>query len=300
MKSLSAGVEYVGANGRTLVTLLSHGDGSARGPQARPVWMLGLAASLLASGCVAHNSQSAWAQVIKQCADTEILKDAVYLGQSNVVGPGSLWTKASDGYSLQYRVTDIIADPADIERVMQKGTDTECSGNSTVSFSVEAGIPVVLSAARVDVNVAAALKAADSITVKTKSVALDMAVQGPFQQVLAKLAEDGQIGKDVFAPGRLIVTKAIRVSGFEADFHFSTSASGEIRLKIAPNQVIGLGADGAKLTASFLDEKTLSVASPGEFYIAVAFSQLQGSGTGASRVVVLVPANTPPATASAQ
>jgi len=249
-----------------------------------------LLATLSLSGC-AHTSRDAWKKVVKRCADSDLLGEMTFLGPSNVLGPGTVWSAASDGgYLLRYRMDSFLNGVPDAGFI-QKGASMSCAGTDKTEWSLDAGLPITGKTVNLDADLAAKLKQAKNVVVKTSSVNLDLLVTGPYEGLLRTLKDP--VRQEMFSGKRLVITRAIRVAGFVADFTFESDAAGSVKAALPANGIIAVGPGGANLSVAWKNSNTLAISSPDEFYIAADFNTISADGValgGGPASVAFVPA----------
>lgn len=244
-------------------------------------WVVVMAALLAlgSTGCPPPTVRKGWTTVLEPCTSSDLFRDLAFFGQMNAVGPGSIWRKDSDKqYHLRFRLSDILGDAQAQGQVVQPGAPSGCEGGVSSKLNVELAIPVVASAIQLDAGAAANLKRASSVTVRTAGVTGDLLVEGVYEQLLNGGAQPSPAWVEI-QHGQLVMVKAIRVRDFAADFHYEMSVGASLRAQLPSGSVLALGPDGAKVTASWNSDGSLSVKSSGEAYIAVGFSRLAGPPT---------------------
>ncbi len=226
-------------------------------------------------GCNGTSSQRATKSVTDSCADDQLRSNAVlYFGPSNQIGPGSIWTRlgVNGGYQPQWRVGDL---ELDYLKIVQPGKAFECDFSKNSTFTAGGGLSVLSQAAKVSAEVKSDFARAKTIKVSASDVAWDTVVAGPFL-VQLKGISDPAIKKDVFSTNRLVVRRALRLSGYKATLEFDTSLKPEIKAKYDGVKLgaLKVGEVGAQLNAKWTNDEKLELTAADEVYVAGEFAEL--------------------------
>jgi len=209
------------------------------------------------------------------CADDQLASNAVlYFGPSNHIGPGSIWARlgVNGGYQPQWRVEDL---NLDYTKVVQAGKSFQCEFSKSSKFTAGGGLSVLSEAANVSAEVKADFARAKTIKVSAGEVAWDTVVAGPYLAQLKTIA-DPSIKSDVFGKNRLVVRRALRLSGYKATLDFGASVTPELKarydgVKLGPKAV---GEVGAQLSAKWTSGDKLELTAAENVYVAGEFAEL--------------------------
>jgi len=220
-----------------------------------------------------QDSRAAWVAILRKCAKSQLIgKDVLYFGASNEIGPGSIWRQNSDGsIRLRYELSDIVPDSAKRMELIHPNNAVSCGGDSTSTWEVQLGLPFDGTVAPVSADVSADLKRADGVTVSVTSYAVDELKEGPYETMIRA---DDALQDEFTAPDRVIVENAVRIEGFSASFKFSKSIAEQLKGKYT-GKVVAL--QGANLESQWSDDTTLTMKTPGTFYLLAAFGKLTGT-----------------------
>lgn len=241
--------------------------------------VLGLVSALFAGFVIykilhpSQDSRAAWVAILGKCAKSQLIgKDVLYFGASNEIGPGSIWRQNSDGsIRLRYELSDIVPDSAKRLELIHPNNAVSCGGDSTSTWEVKLGLPFDGTVAPVSADVSADLKRADGVTVSVTSYAVDELKEGPYETMIRA---DDALQDEFTAPDRVIVENAVRIEGFSANFKFSKGIAEQLKGKYT-GKLVAL--QGANLESQWSDDTTLTMKTPGTFYLLAAFGKLTGT-----------------------
>jgi hypothetical protein len=236
---------------------------------------------VLLAGCKKEEDVSAaWVSVLRQCvASDQLANKILYLGPSNSLGPGTLWRREpTGGMFLRYALSDAIANRARRDRLILPGVDATCSGTKAASWSLQPSVLLELKLAPLNAQVSADLNKAKSVTASVAGWSLDQIREGPFEEWLSSNLTS-PYAVDARRDSRVVEVRAIRVVGFTAALHFTTSDATSLKVKYSGSNL--LTADlGVGLAATWKDETTLELTSTNPFYIGGEVYPLKGGTFG--------------------
>ena len=227
------------------------------------------------AGCNGNSGHDVGKAMTDSCADDQLKSNAVlYFGPSNQIGPGSIWTRlgVNGGYQPHWRVDDL---ELDYLKVVQPGKAFPCDFSKNTKFTAGGGLSVLSEAANVSAEVKTDFSRAKIVKVSASEVAWDTVIQGPYLVQLNGIS-DSAIKNDVFGKNRLVVRRALRLSGFKATLDFGTNLTPEIKakydgVKLGANKV---GEVGAQLNAKWTNEEKLELSAADTVYVAGEFAEL--------------------------
>lgn len=226
-------------------------------------------------GCSGNSTTTAGKLFVDLCADDELKSNAVlYFGPSNQIGPGSVWARlgANGGYQPQWRTADL---NLNYPKVVQSGQPFPCNLSMHSSFTASGGLSVLSPAANVSAEVKADFARAKTIAVSAREAAWDMIVAGPYL-IQLKGISDPAIKSDVFGKNRLVVRRALRLSGYRALLDFGSNLTPEIKAKydggkLGPKEI---GDVGAQFNVQWTNEEKLELTTMDNVYVAGEFAEL--------------------------
>ncbi len=231
---------------------------------------------LILGGCNGtQTSQGAGSTFLKACAGDELQSNAVlYFGPSNQIGPGSIWTRLgpNGGYQPQWRTEDLDLNYA---KIVQVGKGFPCHSSTSSTLTAGGGVSALSPAANVSAEVKADFERAKSMTVSASEAAWDSVMAGPYFLEIEGISDD-RIRKDVRSKNRLVVRRALRLSGYKALLDFGTNFTPELKAKY---DGVKLGAKtvgevGAQFTAKWTNDQKLELSAADNVYVAGEFAEM--------------------------
>jgi hypothetical protein len=230
-------------------------------------------------GC-REDAKSSWDAVIKKCSDNQLNGNTVlYFGPSNNVGPGSIWRPGADGgFRLRYSLDDM----PDPKQFIEKGNPSTCDGSSATNFGLKASIGLTTSITPGSIELANDFQKAKNIQVKTTAISWDIVKEGPYESYIKNLSPADSVRDDLGKAGRLVLYRALRVSGFSATLEFTDSDTLGLKGKYSGTLSKQITGDvGAELSASWTSDNKLVLTSTGDFYIAGELVPFKAGGFSA-------------------
>lgn len=236
-----------------------------------------VSAILILDGCNGNSATSTTAGrgITESCADDQLKSSAVlYFGPSNQTGPGSVWARLgpNGGYQLQWRTEDLNLNYA---KIVQPGKPFTCDFSKNTKLTAEGGLSALSPAASVSAEVKADFARAKTIKVSAGETAWDTVVAGPYLVHLKKIA-DQDTKNDVFGKNRLVVRRALRLSGYKALLDFDTNFAPEIKAKYDGMKLGAqvVGEVGAQFNAKWTKEEKLELSAADDVYVAGEFVEM--------------------------
>lgn len=246
-------------------------------------------------GCNDQDAKTSWNDVTKKCAVSDLNGPHIlYFGPSNVLGPGTIWRQADD-HSLHVRYD--LNDLPGTKDFMTPGNNSPCDGTSSTTFGFQAAADLTASPLAVSAGVSNDLKKATDVTVKATSMRWDTVREGPYEAYVNALPHDSMAYKEMKAGHRLVITRALRISGFSATMTFKSSDVAG--LKATYDGPLGAGVTGklnGSLNASWSSDGKLTLTAANDFYIAGELRPYSQTGLQQHKLPLSAPAVTIPKT----
>lgn len=241
----------------------------------RALVVAGIAGVMCVEGCSGNSTVTPGKIFVDMCADDQLKSSAVlYFGPSNQIGPGSVWARlgAKGGYQPQWRTEDLNLNYA---KVVQSGKPFPCDLSLLTTFTAGGGLSILSPAANVSAEVKADFARAKTIVVSAREAAWDMIVAGPYLIHLNGIS-DSSIKSDVFGKNRLVVRRALRLSGYRALLDFGSNLTPEIKTKYEEGKLGPkvIGDVGAQLNAKWTNDEKLELTAMDNVYVAGEFAEL--------------------------
>jgi hypothetical protein len=185
----------------------------------------------LSGSIFAQDASSAWRDVIKKCAKTDLIgKQSLFFGVSNLIGPGSIWRRADDkSIRLVSVLSDAFPTATDQALIVKANNTAGCVGDSTSRWNLRFGLPISTGATPISLNIGAILGGAHKVTVSVKGFALDTLDEDQWKKAFSTLGTDNVFFKDSQQPNRLLAENAVKVTGLTAVFDFSHDLSADVQ-----------------------------------------------------------------------
>lgn len=245
----------------------------------KSVLAVGLVGAILGlGGCNSHSlkGDEGGRTISEVCARDELASNAVlYFGPSNQIGPGSVWSRLgpNGGYQPQWRIEDL---KLNVSEVVQLGKAFSCDFSRNAKLTAEGGSSILSLAANVSAEIKADFDRAKTIKVLASEAAWDTVIAGPYQAQLDRIANP-DIKRDVVGENRLVLRRALRLSGYKALLEFDMESASRIKMKY---DGVSLGTEkigevGAQLTAKWTKGEKLELSAVGNVYVAGEFAELK-------------------------
>ncbi len=251
-------------------------EGAMRGIKSVfAVCLMGVMLSLVGCNGNSTTSEKAGKDFQDVCAKDELASNAVlYFGPSNQIGPGSIWSRLgpNGGYQPQWRTKDLNLDSP---QVVEQGKPSPCDFTKNAKLTTGGGISALSPAANVSAEVKADFQNAKTMKVSAREAAWDTVVAGPYRMQLNKIS-DPDIKNDVFGKNRLVVRRALRLSGYKAVLEFGRDFAPEIKAKYDGMKLGAktVGEVGAQFTAKWTKEEKLELSAANDVYVAGEFVEM--------------------------
>jgi hypothetical protein len=223
--------------------------------------------TLFLSGCSA-TAKDAWVEVIKKCAAAQTIDEdkLLYFGPSNTIGPGSVWRKdtVGKGYGLRNANEALSAN----EKIVHRDSPARCTGQSVTETELGPKLSFASELSPVSAEVKADFTRAKSISAKAAEIRWYTVQEQPFEDYINELPNSNPLKEDINQENRLVMRRALMVSGYSAEIKFDASVAAELGGKYSgPLPAKLVGDLGATITASWRDGTTLVLESKAPFFV---------------------------------
>jgi hypothetical protein len=223
--------------------------------------------TLILAGCQA-TAKDAWVEVIKKCATTQTIDEdkLLYFGPSNTIGPGSLWRKDTQGKGYGLRMAN--EDLSENKKIVHKDTPALCKGQSVTETKLGPKLSFTSELSPVSAEVKADFEKAKSISAKAAEIRWYTVQEKPFEDYIRELPVSNPLKEDINQENRLVMRRALMVSGYSAEIKFDASIAAELEGKYSGTLPAELVGDlGAGISASWRDGTTLVLESKAPFFV---------------------------------
>lgn len=195
-------------------------------------------------------SNKAWRDIIEKCNPTdEIGKQTLFFGVSNLIGPGSMWRRATDkSIRLVYELSDGFPNQTDQADIVRGSNIASCSETQSSKWNIKLGLPFSTGATPLTFDIGLTLGKAHDIDVSIAGYAVDALDEGKWKDHLKTLGSSNGYYNEAYqaATTVLLAENVVKVSGFRAVFNYSTDLSADLSAKFKGKSfVLGNSATGA-------------------------------------------------------
>lgn len=211
-----------------------------------------------------------WKKLHKQCMVNAFFKKPTYLGLSNTVDLGSVYSKSGD--ILEWDFNKLFSDE-DRKKVINFGQPQTCSYTEQIKVNFEAFIATELPNVGVDGELSTAIKNSKDISAKIDNWQVDNLVKGEFKILLDNSTDPKviQFRKDLLEKNLIIVSQAARINGFSSIINLETEISASLAASLKEGIVRNIGNTEAKVKFEYSSSKQVKVTSQGSFVVFVEF-----------------------------
>jgi hypothetical protein len=231
------------------------------------------------SGCE-DDGKKGWSEVVRKCAVSDLIPEKImYFGPSLNVGPGTVWRKAeNNSYRLRWTLDSM---PTHSNDFLQTGAKFDCKGASSTKFEADSSIGFSSNLSKVSGNIAADFKEATDIEVKASQLQWDLVIEGPYEQFVKSLPpKNGGFRTDLEKGGKLVLYRALKVTGYEATLTFDSQTGTSIKGKYS--DTITSTNFSPSLNLAWSGNTELKITSKEDFYIAGELVSYSSSGFSSS------------------
>jgi len=243
----------------------------------RGALLVTLATLVTGVGCStpSPSASTEWARTLDSCVASSVMSKVTYMGPSNPVGPGSIWRIDHDG-SLRLRWT-----PADFELdddVVQPGQPFPCSSMTSRTLRISASQLLESELFASDPRLTTAIDSARRAETSINSFRVDLLKEGRYEQALRNLPAVSPVAREFGQAGRIVMTSAVLVDGFEMRLFFESATAADVQLTLPLSETMNFRL-GADFEARWVTDRELVLRSTESFYVAGRFHPLSADRT---------------------
>jgi hypothetical protein len=241
------------------------------------------AALVCLSGCrTAPTARDAWVDGLAKCAMNDVLKSAdalLYLGPSNVYGPGSAWRVTDDGdYEAKWPLDAAVVNEAKRKQLVVEGRVADCTVSRDTTWSIAPELLFSVATIPAEASARADFSTAEHAVVRVAKWRTDTLNETEYEQWMFD-PSSGTYARDLLQnrPRRRVMKSAVLVMGFSANLSYSGAQAASIAAKYPLNTEVTVGGG---LTVKRTSESTLSLNTQEPFYIIGTLLPFEQSGFG--------------------
>lgn len=246
-----AGYELVEADSLDVAPIIARQDEGAMKLTKGPVW-------------------DTWKKLHKACMENQFFKKPVYLGLSNTVDLGSVYSRS--GEILQWDFNKLFSEQ-DRKKVITFGQPQPCSYTEQLKVNFEAFIATEIPNVGVDGELSTAIRNQKDISVKIDNWQIDRIVNRELK-ILLDASTDPKVAafrKDLQESKVIMVSQAARINGFTSVINLNSEISASLEAKLKEGIVKNIGNTEAKIRFEYSTAKQIKVTSLGNFVVFVEF-----------------------------
>lgn len=229
-------------------------------------------------GCKStYNPRDTWQNALSQCASDDLLssknkKNLLFLGLSNVMGPGSVWRydSTNHGYEPRWAIEKAITNVSDRKTLFNpSGASPNCSVNFSVSKSAQIKALFNVDTLKVGAGANIALDKSTSMQITFNKWHKDIIDEVAYETWIQQAYQQNAYAKDVLKANRMVMKSAIWVEGFnakikidsklldsisaKADLRSAVKAEGNLTVKRTANDEVTIqSTDGIYIIGTFV------------------------------------------------
>lgn len=211
-----------------------------------------------------------WSKLHKACLTSQFFKKPTYLGLSNTVDLGSIYSK--DGRVLKWDFKKLFSD-TERRRVINSGQPQPCSYTEQLAVDFQSFISTELPTAGFEGELSTAIRNTKDISVNIDNWQIDNLVTGELKHLLTNPStpQQREFKEDLLSNRLLIVAQAARVNGFSALINLQNDVSTNLEAELKKGLVKNLGNTEAEIKFTYVSARQIKVTSRGTFNVFVEF-----------------------------
>lgn len=213
---------------------------------------------------------SVWKILLHECMQNDLFQDPTYLGLSNTLGVGSVYSKSDNLWEWDLNK---LLDSTQRSEVITYGQPQPCGyiQNTSKDFGIflAANIPSI----GIDAELALAIKNQKDISVKIDGWEIDNLIVGEFEDLLKNSTSPKLVAfrNDLVHKKFYIVSKVVRVTGFSALVSLDTELSDSLSIQLKNGIVHNIGSYGALVKFEYASKTQIKISSIGSFVVFAEF-----------------------------
>src|ERR1043165_5335232 len=216
--------------------------------------------------------EQTWRKLHHACLTNDFFKQPSYLGISNTVGLGSVYTRPQQ--FLQWDIDKLVTVDQK-KRIVNSGQPQSCTYTEKLTVDFQAFVSTSISQTGVDAELSVAVKNSKNITAQIDNWQIDNLVKGELADILNTTNDSKllQYKHDLLTKKLLVIYRVSRINGFSAVINLETDVSAGLAAKLKGGIIQNIGNTEAKLRFSYGSDKQIIVTSLGSFMVFVEFAK---------------------------
>ncbi|RWU08163.1 hypothetical protein [Pedobacter chitinilyticus] len=211
-----------------------------------------------------------WKKLHKACMENAFFRNPTYLGLSNTVDLGSVYSKSGD--VLEWDFNKLFSDQ-DRKKVINFGQPQPCTYTEQLKVDFQSFLATELPSTGVEGELSAAIRNNKDISVKIDNWQIDNLVKRELKMLLDSSTNPRvmQFKKDLLEKKMIMVSQAARINGFSSIIKLETDMSASLEAKLKEGIVKNIGNTQAKIKFEYSTSKEIKVTTQGSFVVFVDF-----------------------------
>ncbi|WP_398452183.1 hypothetical protein AB3466_14025 [Sphingobacterium thalpophilum] len=215
-----------------------------------------------------------WNKLHKSCMQNTFFKRPTYLGLSNTVDLGSVFSKSGD--ILEWDFGKLFNDQ-DRKKVINTGQPQPCSYTEQLKVDFQAFIATELPSTGIEGELSAAIKNQKDISVKIDNWQIDRIINGELKFLLDSSTDPKvlQFKKDLLEKNLIMISQVARINGFSSIINLNSEMSAELQAKLKEGITKNIGNTEARIKFGYSSAKQIIVVSQGSFIVFAEFIKVK-------------------------
>ena len=208
-----------------------------------------------------------WEKLHTECIQNEFFKNPIYLGISNNVDLGSVFSKS--GETLEWDISKLLTAEQRLQIINSTKQSRSCSYIKQPKFDFETFMATELSTLGIDAQLSHVIRRSKNIAVRIDKWQIDRLILAELRYLLdtTKDAKLLRFKNDLETKKLILVNDVARIDGFSTLIDLETEMSSELKAGLKKGVIKNIGNTEAKLRFSYETSKQIKVTSEGSFIV---------------------------------
>jgi hypothetical protein len=215
-----------------------------------------------------------WKKLHKACMENTFFKHPTYLGLSNTVDLGSVFSKS--GEVLEWDFNKLFNDQ-ERKKVINSGQPQPCVYTEQLKVDFQAFIATELPSTGIEGELSTAIKNQKDISVKIDNWQIDRIINGELKFLLDSSTNPKilQFKKDLLEKNLIMISQVARINGFSSVINLNNEMSTELQAKLREGITKNIGNTEARIKFTYSTAKQINVVSQGTFIVFAEFIKVK-------------------------
>ncbi len=211
-----------------------------------------------------------WNKLHNACLKNEFFKHPTYLGISNTVDLGSVYSKSGDVLEWDFNK---LFNGDERKKVINFGQPQPCTYSEQLKVDFETFIATELPSTGIDGELSTAIRNQKDISVKIDNWQIDNLVVKELKNLINNSTDPKiqQFKNDLTNKNLIIVSQAARINGFSSIINLNNDISAALKVELEKGIIKNIGNTEAKVKFEYSSIRQIKVTSIGSFIVFVDF-----------------------------